>query len=370
MDELRHWLILLRAPQLSHATAETLLDQYGDAAAVIASGRGALEQHGLPTPAIEALLRPDEKQIDADLEWLAAPGHHLVSRHDPHYPPLLGTTPGAPLALFVDGDPAFLAQPQLAIVGSRTPTETGRDNARAFAAHLAGCGLTITSGLATGIDSAAHAGAVGQLGSTLAVCGTGLDEIYPASSAALAGAIREKGALVSEFPPRTPPRRANFPQRNRIIAGLAIGTLVVEAAWRSGSLITAHRAIEFGREVFAIPGSIHNPLARGCHRLIREGAKLVESAEDILSELAPVFRAAADLPENPAPPDTVVEKLDVEYAKLLECIGFEPTQVDTIVTRSGLTAHAVSSMLLILELREFVSQAPGGGFYRTSKRPT
>jgi len=292
----------------------------------------------------------------------------LICRNTPLYPPLLAATPGAPVALYVDGEPSLLARPQLAIVGSRTPTHAGRDNARSFASHLAGCGLTITSGLAAGIDSCAHGGALQKAASTIAVCGTGLDEVYPAEATALAAEIRQHGALVSEFPPGTPPQRQNFPQRNRIIAGLSLGTLVVEAAHRSGSLITAHRAIDYGREVFAIPGSIHNPLSRGCHRLIREGAKLIESAADILDELAPVFQAAIS-PENAAPqPELDDTQLDAEYRKLLEYIGYEATQIDTMVERSGLTANAVSSMLLVLELRGYVNPAAGGGYTRTSKR--
>ncbi|MBT8137111.1 MAG: DNA-processing protein DprA [Gammaproteobacteria bacterium] len=367
MTDLRSWLILLRAPGLNSTIVDQLLETYGDAATVIASGRSGLRQAGLQEKTISALLHPDNALVDADLAWLAKPGRELIPRGADNYPVLLAATPGAPLALFVDGDPLTLALPQLAIVGSRNPTATGRDNATAFARHLAGCGLAITSGLATGIDSCAHAGALDGTGRTIAVCGTGLDQVYPADRAGLADRIRQNGALVSEFPPGTPPRRAHFPQRNRIIAGMAMGTLVVEAAHRSGSLITAHRAIEFGREVFAIPGSIHNPLSRGCHRLIREGAKLVESSTDILDELAPVFQAAHEIePAQNAVADH--DRLDEDYAKLLDCIGYEPTQIDTMVQRSGLTANEVSSMLLILELRGYVSQVAGGGFSRTGKK--
>ncbi|MDH3589308.1 MAG: DNA-processing protein DprA [Gammaproteobacteria bacterium] len=347
---------------------ETLLSEYADATAILEAGRSQLARCGVPQQTIDELLSPDEKQIDTDIAWLEQPGHHLVSRTSPDYPLLLAATPGAPAALYVDGDPELLQVPQLAIVGSRTPTQTGLDNARSFAAHLTKCGLTITSGLAAGIDSSAHDGALAGGGFTIAVCGTGLDQVYPADRAVLAEKIRQHGALVSEFPPGTPPRRANFPQRNRIIAGLSLGTLVVEAAHRSGSLITAHRTIEYGREVFAIPGSIHNPLARGCHRLIREGAKLVESAKDILDELAPVYQAAIGPGGDTPEPEAAAVALDPEYGKLLECIGYEPTQIDTLVDRSGLTANAVSSMLLILELRGYISQTAGGGFSRTSKR--
>ncbi|MDH3646413.1 MAG: DNA-processing protein DprA [Gammaproteobacteria bacterium] len=367
MDQQRNWLALVHA-HLGSEALDQLLEQFGDAHEILHASRSSLSRLGISVANIDALLRPDEKRIEADLTWLQQPNHHLICRNTPLYPPLLGVTPGAPAALYVDGEASLLTSPQLAIVGSRTPTHSGRDNARSFAAHLAGCGLTITSGMAAGIDSCAHAGALQKHGLTVAVCGTGLDEVYPAECTTLAAEIRQHGVLVSEFPPGTPPRRQNFPQRNRIIAGLSLGTLVVEAAHRSGSLITAHRAIDYGREVFAIPGSIHNPLSRGCHRLIREGAKLIESAGDILDELAPVFQAAID-PETAAQqPESGHAELDVEYRKLLEYIGYEPTQIDTMVERSGLTANAVSSMLLVLELRGYVSPAAGGGYSRTSKR--
>ena len=213
------------------------------------------------------------------MEWLSQPGNHVVHFQDAAYPALLKQIADPPPLLFVRGDRDYLAQPQLAIVGSRNPTHTGRALAREFAAHLASFGLTITSGLASGIDGAAHQGAIEAGGTTLAVTGTGLDRVYPARHRDLAHRVAENGALVTEFPPGTAPLAANFPRRNRLISGLSLGTLVVEAALRSGSLITARSALEQGREVFAIPGSIHNPLARGCHALIRDGAKLVESGE-------------------------------------------------------------------------------------------
>jgi DNA processing protein len=260
---------------------------------------------------------------------------------------------------------------QLAIVGSRNPTPSGQQTAMDFARFLARAGLVISSGLAAGIDGAAHRGALQTDTPTLAVTGTGLDRVYPARHRDLAHRIAEQGALVSELPPGTPPLPANFPRRNRIISGLSIGTLVVEAAQKSGSLITARLATEQGREVFAIPGSIHNPLARGCHALIRQGAKLVETAEDILEELGPLLGSlvaagtqAAD-PVEPAP-----RKWDQEYQQLMAALDFDPAPVDLLIQRSGLTADAVSSMLLLLELEGFVSAAAGGRYCRTGKMGT
>jgi DNA processing protein len=252
------------------------------------------------------------------------------------------------------------------MVGSRNPTRTGQETARDFASTLSKVGMVITSGLAQGIDAVSHQGALEGGGQTIAVTGTGLDRVYPASNRELAHAIVDGGgALVSEFPPGTLPQASNFPRRNRIISGLSLGTLVVEAALRSGSLITARLASEQGREVFAIPGSIHNPLARGCHQLIRQGAKLVESAGDILEELAPQLHAV--LATEQAPAAEYVELLDQASQSLLACIGDEATPVDRLVERSGLTAESVSSMLLILELQGFVESA-AGGYARTTKR--
>jgi DNA processing protein len=273
-----------------------------------------------------------------------------------------------------------LSLPQLAIVGSRNPTAGGRDNATSFAAHLARCGLAITSGLAIGIDTAAHQGALAAEGSTVAVCGTGLDIDYPSANSALAATIAKRGALVSEFPLGMPALQANFPRRNRIISGLTLGTVVVEAAVRSGSLITARLAAEQGREVFAIPGSIHNPLARGCHQLIRQGAKLVETADDILVELRPLLGAlvgAAALALQVTVPDernasaagpaacrAAGPVLDKAYEILLDALGFEPAGVDTLVERTGFAADEVASMLLILELDGALESRPGGRYVR------
>jgi DNA processing protein len=266
----------------------------------------------------------------------------------------------------------------VAVIGSRNPTAGGRDNARDFALELARRDMAITSGLAAGIDSVAHQAALDADGTTIAVLGTGVDRVYPASSEALAGRIRQRGALVSELPLGTPARRAHFPSRNRLISGLSLGVLVVEAGLRSGTLITARMAGNQGREVFALPGSIHNPLSKGCHRLIRDGARLVESVDEIMQELAPLAGRLADrlrgelaageaAGEDPAlesgPIDPQLDP-DPEYRKLWSCLGHDPKPVDRIIEQSGLTARAVSAMLLLLELRGLVEAHPGGAFSR------
>ncbi len=317
----------------------------------------------LPDAALDYLRRPDWHRVEEDLAWLEQPGNHLLRLDDPRYPPLLRQIPYPPPLLFVHGDPDCLRLPQLAIVGTRNPTPLGRETAQRFAAHLAEFGLLITSGLALGIDTAAHQGALAGGGRTLAVMGTSLDRVYPARNRDLAHAIAERGALVSELFTGTPPTAENFPRRNRLISGLALGVLVVEAAAQSGSLITARLANEQGREVFAIPGSIHNPLAKGCHALIRQGAKLVETAADILEELgalAATTREATSQPAAASPSAT----LDEEYHQLLAAMGDQPVGIDLLVDRCGLTAEALSSMLLILELEGYVAAIPGGLYGR------
>ena len=277
------------------------------------------------------------------------------------YPAMLGELRSCPDPLFVLGDPDVLQLPAIAIVGSRNPTSGGRDNAYRFARHLARTGFVIVSGLAEGIDAAAHEGALDADGHTVAVVGHGLDRIYPAANSSLAERILAEGALVSEYPIGTPPRRANFPQRNRIISGLSLGTLVVEAARRSGSLITARTAGEQGREVFAIPGSIHNPMAKGCHQLIRQGARLVESADDILSELGPLVSGLMEnLSEATVSNDT--DDQDEDYVRLLNALGFDPQTPEDLAAKTTLTIEQVSSMLLILELQGQVESLPGGSF--------
>lgn len=371
-DALTPWLALARAPGLGSVSARELLRAHPGPGDLFRPGRPREPATGLPDRARRALQGVDWQGVEADLRWLEQPAHHLVTLQDPRYPPLLAELGDAPPILFVNGDPALLDSPQVAIVGSRNPSPTGRETAREFAAFLAGAGFTITSGLATGIDGAAHRGALDVEGRTLAVGGTGPDRVYPASHAGLAREIAARGALVSEFPLGTTVSPGNFPRRNRVIAGLSLGTLVVEAARRSGSLITARLAAEQGREVFAIPGSIHNPLARGCHLLIRQGAKLVETGADIVEELGPLFGALeTQARESPPPKGSAAgpRAWDADYRTLLDCLGYDPVSVDTLVARSGLTADKVSSMLLLLELEGHVSSAPGGRYLRTGQTP-
>lgn len=361
-DKLAPWLALARAPGIGPARFMDLLARFGSPAAVLAATHRDWEAAGLVESTLAYLHAPDWERVEQDLLWLADTHNHVLRIDKPGYPPLLRQIPAPPPLLFVRGDPDCLRCNQIAIVGSRNPTASGRDSALHFAAHLSRAGLVITSGLALGVDAEAHRGALLEQGRTIAVLGTGADRVYPTRHRELAHGICEQGgALVSELPLGTSPLAENFPRRNRIISGLSLGTLVVEASIRSGSLITARLAGEQGREVFAIPGSVHNPMAKGCHRLIRQGAKLVENAMDILEELGPL--AAAALSEPTEPVQSVAE-LDEEYQQLLHNLGYEPVAIDVLVERCGLTAEAVSSMLLILELQDLVASVPGGLYYR------
>ena len=362
-ETLRHWLAMIRAPQIGPATFYSLLRQFTEPEAVFKASRPTLEKLGLRPDTVAYLREPDWEQIDADLNWLDQPGAQILLPNDSDYPPLLKAIPDPPPLLFVLGDVAALGQKQLAMVGSRHPTPAGRETAYDFAQYLAANGVVITSGLALGIDGASHEGALAGGGLTVAVAGTGLDRVYPARHRDLAHRIGENGALVSEFPPGTPPVASNFPRRNRIISGLSMGVLVVEAALRSGSIITARAAIEQGREVFAVPGSIHNPQARGCNSLIRQGAKLVETATDIFEELGGF---AAPMREELNTAHAVSDHaLDSEYKRVLESVGHEPTAVDTVVQRSGLTTDAVCSMLLVLELQGLIASTSSGHYCQT-----
>jgi DNA processing protein len=359
-DEYRAWLALLRTPT-SRARLRAALETCGSAEAVAGAANSTLAGFGFDAEARRWISGPDPARLDADLAWLAESGCRFITPSHPDWPPLLAEIADPPLALFVRGDASLLGEPQLAIVGSRNPSPAGGETAADFAKHLARAGLVITSGLALGIDGASHRGALAANGPTIAVCGTGLDRIYPARHVSLGREIAATGALVSEYPPGTPPARAHFPERNRLVSGLSLGVLVVEAAHRSGSLISARLASEQGREVFAIPGSIHNPLAHGCHRLIKSGAKLVETAADVIEELAPLLRLATDnsAAERAAPRASGDDSL-------LKFVDFAPTSVDQVVERSGLTAARVSAMLLEMELYGTVAAAPGGGYMRMS----
>jgi DNA processing protein len=356
-QELLAWLKLGLVAELTPASFRRLLGEFGDPEAVCAAGRSALGRI-IPNEVADAILRgPDATRIDFALRWLEEPGNRIISLADAAYPRLLLEITDPPPLLYVKGDSELLDRAALAVVGSRNATPQGTANAEAFARELSDGGFTVISGLALGIDAAAHRGGLAGASSSLAVVGTGLDIVYPARNRDLAHQLAAQGALVSEFPLGTPALSGNFPRRNRLISGLARGCLIVEAALRSGSLITARYALEQGREVFAIPGSIHSPLSKGCHQLIKQGAKLVESSNDILEELGAAVRV-----QNA----TLGGKVDVspEHVELLAALGFDPLDLNTLCERSGLTPETASAMLLTLELDGTVSRLPGGKFQR------
>jgi DNA processing protein len=374
------WLTLLRAPGLGPVALRELMAVHGDIASALAAARHGAHSR-VDQMCRDWLRAPNAATLAADLAWLGASGHALLTFDDADFPALLDEVTAAPAALFVAGDATALWLPQIAIVGSRNASQSGLATASSFARALVGAGFAITSGMAEGIDGAAHAAALDAGGATIAVLGTGPDLIYPPKHRDLAARIPTQGALISEFPPGAPGHPSHFPRRNRIIAGVSLGTLVVEAGVRSGSLITARNAAESGREVFAIPGSIHNPLARGCHQLIRSGAKLVETAEDIIVELAPLAqglgtRLRARLQMTPtAGPDTAVSGCvarnaaperarDPDYANLFAALGHDALGIDQLAVRSGLPVAALSSMLLMLELEGEVVATRGGGYAR------
>ncbi|MFC5524176.1 DNA-processing protein DprA [Rhodanobacter ginsengisoli] len=381
MDELRAWLIALRTPGLGPGGLRERLDAAeGDIGRTLTQLRRHAAQLGESAQAW--LAQPDEALLATDLAWLAEPGHRLLRCTEADFPPQLENIPQPPAVLFVVGDASQLLYPQVAIVGARGASAGGLAHARAFARSLVGAGFVITSGMADGIDGAAHAATMDAGAATLAVIGTGPDRVYPRKHHALATRIAARGALISEFPPGTAARADHFPRRNRIISGLSLGTLVIEAGLRSGSLITARLAAEQGREVFALPGSIHNPLARGCHRLIRDGARLVESAAEIIETLAPAARMLGAELNARLQLDTDGAKAlqgvgdgvangscstsawcpDPEYRRLLAELGHEPATMDELVRRTGLSAAALSSMLLMLELEARVESLPGNRY--------
>lgn len=360
-EELSAWLRLSLEPGLGPSLAYPLLSALGLPEQIYDAGAATLARH-VPQDLARQLAAPASAEtaalIERTLRWAEAPGRHILTLADPGYPQQLLTIADPPLLLYVAGDPAQLGKPGLAVVGARSATPGGQDNARAFSRHLAAHGWNVVSGLALGIDAAAHEGALAaglQGAGTTAVMGTGIDRVYPAAHRDLAHRIAGHGALVSELPLGTPPVRSNFPRRNRLVAGLSRGVLVVEAARQSGSLITARLAAESGREVFAIPGSIHSPLSRGCHALIRQGAKLVETAQDITDELGEasppprsVQSAPAEAPEHP----------------LLRALGHDPLHLDALLVRTGLDAASVQAQLLELELAGQVTRLDDGRFQR------
>jgi len=373
-DGLADWLRFALTP-VGPARQRNLLAAFGLPGNIFVQSRSRLASVAGHEAADALLKEPDPAALEAALAWAGEKGNQLLTLADAAYPRSLLEIADPPLVLYVKGDPALLARPALAMVGSRVPTAQGEANARAFAGSLGAAGLLIVSGLAQGIDAAAHRGALAvEGGSTIAVIGTGIDRIYPAVNAALAHEIAARGVILSEFPLGTPPARWNFPRRNRLIAGLSLGVLVVEATLESGSLITARLAAEAGREVFAIPGSIHWPQARGCHRLIREGAKLVETAEDVFEELR--GRIDGDLPwrasprlRQPAPtaspplPVAVPPHLAPEAIHVLEALD-GARDIDTLAWVTGLAVEALQTHLLTLELEGLIVRQTGGGFLR------
>jgi len=355
-SELAAWLRLTLTPGIGGETQRNLLKTFGLPERIFDAGATALSRAVSPKQA--ELLHSYDAQagIEASLAWAAEPGNAILTLVDAAYPQRLLQSSDPPTIVYVKGRADLLNSPAFAIVGSRNATPQGISNAESFAAALSDAGLTIVSGLALGIDAAAHRGGLRGKGSTVAVIGTGLDRVYPARNKELARDIAEEGAIISEFPLGTPALKENFPRRNRIISGLACGCLVVEAAERSGSLITARLAGELGRDVFAIPGSIHSPLSKGCHKLIKQGAKLVDDVRDILDELnlisASKGEAAASTPVDPA------------SARLLDCLGYDSCDVDTLAARCGLTAEKLYAILLQLELEGRIASLPGGRFQR------
>ena len=360
---LASWLQLSLTPGLGAATLRGLLQKFGLPENILAARRAELAGHA-SAEALRALDSPGvASAVEHALGWAARPGHAVVTLADAAYPRLLLEIADPPPLLYCRGRIELLNQPALAVVGSRNATAQGAGNAEQFAKAFSAAGLTIVSGLAQGVDAAAHRGGLAAEGSTLAVLGTGVDNIYPKANATLAEEIAERGLLVSEFALGSQALAHNFPRRNRLISGLAQGCLVVEAALGSGSLITARSAAEQGREVFAIPGSIHSPLSKGCHALIKQGAKLAESAEDVLSELSSYRRTGFASTRASGAAATQSADLGADEP-LLERMGFDPVDVDSLCARSGLPAERVSGDLLRLELAGRVAALPGGLYQR------
>ncbi|MBL4865692.1 MAG: DNA-protecting protein DprA [Pseudomonadales bacterium] len=409
VKEIQYWLALWRIKGVGPLFFRRILNRLGDPTKVFEQELPALVQLGFSEAACTQVKRyasgaadPVRVGVERDLEWLAQDNCHILTWDDPLYPPLLKTIHDAPPLLFVQGDPGFLQDIQVAIVGSRHPSRSGIDNATAFASHLSELGILPTSGLALGIDGAAHQAAVDKQSPTIAVTGNGLDIVYPKKHHRLTEQIVEYGAIVTEFGTGVVPRASHFPRRNRIISGLSVGVLVVEAALKSGSLITARMALEQGREVFAIPGSIHNPMAKGCHALIRDGAKLVETAEHILEEVQSLIQfqlfensidngkvVAKETPMEQLPllantlvaerinTNSVLQKSTVEKATtssqnplagdigekellILNGLGDEPTSIDLLVERTCLDSKCLASVIVMLEIKGYVVAEPGG----------
>lgn len=359
---LEAWVTLSLIRGLGGEGARRLLKEFGSPEAVLAASINSLKSVVNADAAAEIGKGIADDVIEPTVAWLEDDNNHIVTLADSDYPQALLNIPDPPLLLYVKGRLDLLNTAALAIVGSRNATPQGLGNAEAFAESLSNAGLCIISGMAHGIDAAAHRGALrghgSNGGSSIAVVGTGLDKVYPAANRDLAHALAQQGALISEFPLGTPPLPANFPRRNRIISGMSLGCLVVEASLQSGSLITARLALEQGRDVFAVPGSIHSPQSRGCHALLKQGAKLVETAQDILEELGGTLVTRA------LNATTQRAEMQGTGSALLDHIGFDPVDVDTLRTRSGLTIAELSAMLLELELSGHINTIPGGLYQR------
>lgn len=365
--ELTHWLALWHAPHIGPSRFCALHKLFPKLSELFKTSRSQLSRLSLPPETLAAIANPPWHEIEAHVRWAEQPDHHIIACNEVDYPSLLQKISDPPPLLFARGKRETLNTAQLAIVGSRNPSPIGAETAYAFAQELSACGLTITSGLALGIDTAAHKGALMNKGKTVAVLGCGLAQIYPRKNHRLAQTIVEKqGILVSEYPLGVHPQPKNFPRRNRLVSGMSLGVLVVEATLGSGSLITANLSNEQGREVFAIPGSIHSQLSRGCHNLIRQGAKLVETVQDILEELTS-FK-----PQKPPGVFTgalnAKNVLDEQHRQLLQCTGYETTSVEQLCARSGLPVHRISAMVQILELQGRIVPVPGGYMKRRTNK--
>ena len=361
LDELAAWLRLLETPHVGRESARKLLSAFGSPEAVLSASTAARREVVSPSAAAALASPPEtwECLVQATWDWLhqrpgGSPLRSVIPLGDPRYPSTLLEAADPPLLLYAQGEPDWLQAPAVGMVGSRRPTPQGLENAGRFAEQLSQAGLTVVSGLATGIDGAAHEGALRQAGRTVAVVGTGLDRVYPSKHLDLAHRIARMGLIVSEYPLGTPPLAANFPRRNRIIAGLSRGVLVVEAALQSGSLISARLALESGREVFAIPGSIHSAQSHGCHALIKQGATLVETVDDILTEL--------QWGQRPPPPPQDVPLTQTD--PVLEALAFDPVNLDALIARTGWSPSALHAHLLDLELNGQVARLPGQLFQR------
>lgn len=349
-QQLQHWLTLNQAYGIGPRKFAAILENFPNLGDFFSLSQQELRHLGLPTKTIQSLLQPATESIGHALDWATVSDQHIIKLTDPNYPSQLLEIADPPPLLYCKGDISLLKTPQIAIIGSRRATKSGIQTAYDFAKALAESGYTITSGMALGIDSASHQGALQNR--TIAVMGTGMGHIYPPQNRNLWLQIAQQGLILSEFPINTPPRAEYFPRRNRIISGLSIGIVVVEAAIKSGSLITAKLGLEQGREIFAIPGSIHNPQARGCHALIKQGAKLVEQVSDILEELGH---------QQPNPnPTKKLQSIDNKEKSILNCVDYQPTSIDSIVTQTGLTSQMISTYLIKLELKGYIMSTPGG----------